>query len=115
MKIVIDEWDIESNQSIYRRTLSALAVDKMKNIFRKVIEDNCNGCIIDHPSQLQHPCLFGVSCDKVEEHFEQLLTKIDLNQLNVECCKKKGYENLLYLLLFIFTQDSLFSAQLHCY
>ena len=57
----------------------------MKESFDKVLEKECNGCAIDHPSQKQHSCL-GDSSDSVDRLFEILLKEMNWKVLNRECC-----------------------------
>ena len=84
--IIIDEWDINSEQSKFRRTLSELAVRELKDIFWDVVKEECNGCIIDHPSQRQHPCLNGIE-ENIENLFITLINRIERKELMKECCE----------------------------
>jgi len=86
-KIVIDEWDINSEQSKYRRTLSELAVEEMEKIFWEVLKLECYGCQVEHPSQRQHQCLMRDIEENVEQLFFTMLQQLDWESLNKQCCE----------------------------
>ena len=80
--IVIDEWDINSMQSSYRRTLSEIVAAQMKDLFSKMLK--CEGCEIDAPGQLVHDCLKSVE-ELVLENFGILLDAVDITKANEMC------------------------------
>ena len=83
-EIVIDELNINLVQSKFRCIISELAVQKIKDVFWDIVKEECNRCIIDHPSQLQHPCLYGV-----DENVENLFV-LSINRL--EALKMTGIQ-----------------------
>ena len=87
MDIIIDEWDLNSEQAKFRKTLSQLFTEKIKGIFWDIVRDNCNGCRIDHPSQRQHICIMLDVDDLIRELFVTLLDYVDWEELNRNCCK----------------------------
>ena len=38
--------------------------------------ENCNGCIIDHPSQRQHPCLMMENDEKLLLYFDIAFSRV---------------------------------------
>ena len=41
-----------------------------------LVEKNCNGCIIEHPSQCQHPCLMLEPDEKISLYFDDALDSV---------------------------------------
>ena len=41
-----------------------------------VVKQNCNGCIIEHPSQHEHPCSMNSTCDNLDYYFNQAVAYI---------------------------------------
>ena len=60
MNLIIDEWDINAEQSKCRKVMSELVVERMKGIFWDAVQEECYGCHIKHPSQHQHLCLTDI-------------------------------------------------------
>ena len=106
-KIIIDEWDIHAIQSEYRKTLSELTAEKMKDIFHVVVKKNCPGCEVDHPSQKHHSCLNEME-DQIEELFYALMKGMDWEKLNQLCCEKTGTQNC------ILTMETLYDDEEFC-
>ena len=46
---------------------------KVASIITALVVKNCNGCIIDHPSQRQHPCLTMDSDERMWLFFDEAL------------------------------------------
>jgi hypothetical protein len=44
---------------------------KVASIITALVVKNCNGCIIDHPSQHQHPCLMMDSDERMWLYFDE--------------------------------------------
>ena len=73
----IDEWDINSVQSTYRRELAYYFAKKMYEIFYDVISSKCDGCIDDQPNQQAHDiCLQPVDL-QILVCFDALLHNVD--------------------------------------
>ena len=56
--------------------------EELKRQFNTVVEERCNGCKIDHPSQLRHSCLWieDDDCD-VDGIFQEALARMDISYL----------------------------------
>jgi len=80
--IIIDEWDINSVQSTYRRVFSEIVAKQMKDLFTEMVK--CEGCEIDAPGQLSHDCLKPVE-EIVFENFGMLFDKVDMTKANEMC------------------------------
>ena len=69
---------------------------ELQTQFRSVVEDRCNGCQIDHPSQLQHSCLWLEDDDwEVDSILEEALSKVDISYvkaLSLETAKILHFE-----------------------
>ena len=48
----------------------------LEEIINQLVVENCNGCIIDYPSQRQHPCLMMESDVRLSMYFDDALLKI---------------------------------------
>ncbi|GAA6092948.1 uncharacterized protein LOC108262561 [Tachysurus ichikawai] len=48
----------------------------LDRIIDRDLRDNCHGCAIDHPSQLQHACLFGPEAYYLHMNAFRLLKKL---------------------------------------
>lgn len=46
-----------------------------------LIKDACNGCRIDHPSQLQHECITEEWCDRVELNFPNAVSNLNIDSI----------------------------------
>ena len=83
-KIVIDEWDLNSDQSKDRRDEAVtFAVDKMKFVFLSIVKDECEGCEVNEPSQRHHQC-----CRDLETNLRNLfyivIDRIDWSQFKIK-------------------------------
>ena len=117
--IVIDEWDINSEQSKYRKTLSELVANEMSNIFWDVLKSECYGCQVEHPSQRQHQCLMRDIEENVEQLFHIMMRQLDWKELNKRCCELTHHkkENILTAEILLnddewysYTQETLIKA-----
>ena len=58
------------NEERYLSHRQSLIQEKLLKCFAEVlVVENCNGCIIDHPSQRQHPCLMMENDEKLLLYF----------------------------------------------
>ena len=90
--VAIDEWDINSVQSSYRRTLSELVATQMKNLFSTMVQ--CAGCVENALSQKRHDCLKTTE-EIVDENFYQIFDAVDMEEANESCFKRVGRKTLL--------------------
>ncbi len=44
-------------------------------VFPENIKENCYGCVVDHPSQVQHYCLMMSEDEQIELCFEDMFEK----------------------------------------
>ena len=89
---IIDEWDIRSEQSCYRRKLSELAVTEMERNFWDFAETICLACIIEHPAN-NHICMLeGEPEIVVDDIIFMLMNECDWKQLNVKCCIQLNFD-----------------------
>lgn len=58
------------------KIIKALITVLMQHIIDAQLKKDCEGCAIDHPSQLQHSCLFEPSPFYFDSHFEKLTNKL---------------------------------------
>ena len=74
----IDHFGIFLNhrhEQIQGRLLECYASEIASRI-AALVEKNCNGCIIDHPSQRQHPCLMLEPDEKISLYFDDALDSV---------------------------------------
>ena len=48
--------------------------EEIASVINQLVVENCNGCIIDHPSQGQHPCLMMESDERLSLYFDDALS-----------------------------------------
>ena len=78
--------------------------EEIASVINQLVVENCNGCIIDHPSQRQHPCLMMESDERLSMYFDDALSKISearvmenfMNSLNDIKPRVNGLELLKY-------------------
>ena len=71
-----EERFLSHRQSLIQEKLLKRYAEEIACAISVLVVENCNGCIIDHPSQRQHPCL-------MMENQERLLMYFDLACLRV--------------------------------
>ena len=87
--IVIDEWDINSNQSIYRKELAKIYVEHMSKDFVTVLHEQCVGCQLQEGNQLGHQlCLMDDIDQQVRICFAVLLKRVDNFIANEQCFER---------------------------
>ena len=63
-------------QKIIEEILIKCYAEEIASVINQLVVENCNGCIIDHPSQRQHPCLMMESDERLSMYFDDALLKI---------------------------------------
>ena len=87
--IVIDEWDINSNQSIYRKELAKIYVEHMSKDFVTVLHEQCTGCQLQEENQLGHQlCLMDDIDQQIRICFAVLLKRVDNFNANEQCFER---------------------------
>ena len=51
-------------------------IEELASIINELVVKSCNGCIIDHPSQRQHPCITMESDERSWSYFDDALLRI---------------------------------------
>ena len=85
-KVIVDEWDIDSEQSKFRKELADEVSKKIAEIFLDAVAENCPGCQEDQPNQLAHEFCLISRDEKFKVLFPHLLDKIELNP---DVCKER--------------------------
>ena len=68
----------ETTKTYYlNRLLQYIIGDELERLTEALVKENCNGCMIDHPSQLQHDCVV-LDAMQYDIFYEQALSSIDL-------------------------------------
>ena len=96
--IVIDEWDLNSEQSKHRRELSLLVAMKMKEKLFEAVQKECDGCVHEQPNQAHDLCLAPLD-DKIDRCFLQMLYDIDITKINPKFNKEQLVQDHEWLLL----------------
>ena len=76
------------------KLLKYLYAQQIQIALRSLIESECNGCLVGHPSQNQHSCLEQLERERSTELYTDAESKVDkqyLNLLFIETC------NILWL------------------
>ncbi|MGL5102185.1 MAG: hypothetical protein ACRC6N_06515, partial [Plesiomonas sp.] len=58
------------------KIIKAIVTVLMSHIVNTKLKDLCHGCEIDHPSQMQHSCLFEPTAYFFEVYFKELSSKL---------------------------------------
>ena len=99
-----EELFLSYRQKIIEEKLIKCYAEEIVSVIAKLVVENCSGCIIDHPSQRQHPCLMMESDEKLSMYFDDALSKISearvmenfMNNLNDIKPRANGLELLKY-------------------
>ena len=54
--IIVDEWDINSEQSKLRKQMSEFAAEEIRILYWPVVKETCYACEINELSQHRHQC-----------------------------------------------------------
>ena len=71
-----EERFLSHRQKIIEERLIKCYAEEIASVINQLVVENCNGCIIDHPSQRQHPCLMMESDERLSMYFDDALSKI---------------------------------------
>ena len=99
-----EERFLSHHQKIIEERLIKCYAAEIASVINQLVVENCNGCIIDHPSQRQHPCLMMESDERLSMYFDDTLSKISearvmenfMNSLNDIKPRVNGLELLKY-------------------
>ena len=74
----IDEIKIflSNRQKLIEQKLIKCYAEEISSVISNLAVENCNGCITDHPSQRQHPCLMMESDERLFLYFDEALPRI---------------------------------------
>lgn len=121
-----EEKFLSHRQSLIKEKLLKCYADEIAIIISNLVVENCNGCIIDHPSQRQHPCLMMESDEKMWMYFDIALERVCeatiaenfMNSLKDMKPKVNGLELLKYTcrdwrILFCTKQRQLLKKKTH--
>ena len=71
-----EERFLSHRQKIIQEKLIKCYAEEIASVINQLLVENCNGCIIDHPSQRQHPCLMMESDERLSLYFDDALSKV---------------------------------------
>ncbi len=71
-----EERFLSYRQSVIEEKLLKCYAEEMASIISNLVVENCNGCIIQHCSQRQHPCLMLESDEKIWMYFDAALERV---------------------------------------
>ena len=63
-------------QKIIQEKLIKCYAEEIASVINQLVVENCNGCIIDHPSQRLHTCLMMESDERLSLYFDDALSKV---------------------------------------
>ena len=98
-----EERFLSHRQKLIEERLIKCYAEEIASVINQLVVENC-GCIIDHPSQRQHPCLMMESDERLSMYFDDALSKISearvmenfMNSLNDIKPRVNGLELLKY-------------------
>ena len=65
----------------------------LNRVITKMLQEVCNGCVVDHPSQLQHRCLFEEASMFYTDNSDRVKTRLyqtSMLQVLAHVCTTKG-------------------------
>ena len=71
-----EERFLSHRQSLTQEKLLKCYAEEIACAISVLVVENCNGCIIDHPSQRQHPCLMMENDEKLLLYFDIALSRV---------------------------------------
>ena len=71
-----EERFLSHRQSLIQEKLLKCYAEEIACAISVLVVENCNGCIIDHPSQRQHPCLMMENDEKLLLYFDIALVRV---------------------------------------
>ncbi len=71
-----EERFLSHRQSLIQEKLIKCYAEEIGSAISVLVVENCNGCIIDHPSQRQHPCLMMENDEKLLLYFDIACSRI---------------------------------------
>ena len=71
-----EERFLSHRQKIIQGKLIKCYAEEISSVINQLVVKNCSGCIIDHPSQRQHPCIMMESDEKLSLYFDDALSKV---------------------------------------
>ena len=84
-----EERVLSHRQKIIEERLIKCYAEEIVPVINQLVVENCNGCILDHPSQRQHPCLMMESDERLSLYFDGALSKVS------EACIMERFMNSL--------------------
>ena len=84
-----EELILSQRQKIIEERLIKCYAEEIVPVINQLVVENCNSCIIDHPSQRQHPCLMMESDERLSLYFDEALSKVS------EACIMERFMNSL--------------------
>ena len=85
----------ENKKFLLRQLLHCLIGDELERQAAVLVKKHCNGCIIDHPSQMQHMCLFAGPDDPwYELIYEKAVRELDLLYVQAVFLESANTRNL---------------------
>ena len=71
-----EERFLSHRQSLIQEKLLKCYAEEIACAISVLVVENCNGCIIDHPSQRQHPCLMMENDEKLLLYFDIAFSRV---------------------------------------
>jgi len=71
-----EERYLSHRQSLIQEKLLKSYAEEIASAISVLVVENCNGCIIDHPSQRQHPCLMMENDEKLLLYFDIAFSRV---------------------------------------
>ena len=71
-----EERFLTHQQGLIQEKLLKCYAEEIACAISVLVVENCNGCIIDHPSQRQHPCLMMENDEKLLLYFDIAFSRV---------------------------------------
>ena len=89
-KLLFDEIFDSTRLEEATEMVNTYVIEELQSNITGIMRENCYGCIVDHPSQTQHPlCLFSTTDEWVDLFMNTALRKLDAYKI-----MERMYEDL---------------------
>ena len=74
-------YESQKENRFLKHTLDFIDARSILDLLDHVIKENCYGCQVDHPSQVQHSCLMMSEAEYLDLYFDKAFDKIQFDDV----------------------------------
>lgn len=76
--------DFDKVERYFKDILQFLYARVILEQLNYVVKENCYGCEVDHPSQIQHTCIMLTKLEHLDTYFDTTFNKIDEKDIKIQ-------------------------------